>query len=72
MERQKPSMDNFSKKKSPKKGHGFFFFDAKNENLIVPNDSSIFRYTLNFAQPLAYIFLLVLLLILISITRLFA
>jgi len=50
---------------------GIFYFNPDDENLIAPKLNSIFGWTLNFAKPLAYIFLLILFLILILITRLF-
>ena len=50
---------------------GLFYFNPDDENLIAPKANSIFGWTLNFAKPLAYIFLLILLMILILITRLF-
>ena len=72
MERQKPSMDNFPKKDLSKYKYGIFYFNADDDNLIVIKPDSKFGYTLNFAKPLAYIFLLILFLVLILITRLSA
>jgi uncharacterized membrane protein len=65
-------MDDFPKKDVSKYKFGIFYFNADDENLIVLKSNSIFGYTLNFAKPLAYIFLLILLLVVILITRLFA
>jgi uncharacterized membrane protein len=65
-------MDDFPKKDLSKYKFGIFYFNADDENLIVLKSNSKFGYTLNFAKPLAYIFLLILLLVVILITRLFA
>ncbi|OAQ38644.1 hypothetical protein A5893_14660 [Pedobacter psychrophilus] len=65
-------MDNSPKKDLSKYKNSFFFFDADDEDLIVPMRNPKFGYTLNFAKPLAYIFLLIVLLVLILITRLLA
>lgn len=51
---------------------GIFYFDEEDENLIVPKATSFMGWTLNFAKPLAYIFLLILLLVVILISRLFS
>jgi uncharacterized membrane protein len=72
MERRKLFMDDFPKKDLSKYKFGIFYFNADDENLIVLKSNSKFGYTLNFAKPLAYIFLLILLLVVILITRLFA
>ncbi|MBK0384330.1 hypothetical protein I5M32_15285 [Pedobacter sp. SD-b] len=65
-------MVNPPKKDLSKYKGGVFFFDANDEDLIVPMANPRFGYTLNFAKPLAYIFLLIVLLVFILITRLFA
>lgn len=49
---------------------GLFYFNPEDENLIVPKSNPLFGWTLNFAKPLAYVFLLILLLVLMLIRRL--
>jgi uncharacterized membrane protein len=49
---------------------GIFYFNPDDENLIAPKANSLFGWTLNFAKPLAYIFMLILLLIIMLIKRL--
>ncbi|HTN20665.1 MAG TPA: hypothetical protein VL125_09325 [Pelobium sp.] len=62
-------MDNFPPKPANKKS-GFFYFDSKDENLWVSKSDSWFGKTLNFANPLAYIVVLLSLLVIILVTRL--
>lgn len=49
---------------------GIFYFNPEDENLIVRKSNPILGWTLNFAKPLAYVFLLILLLVLMLIRRL--
>ena len=49
---------------------GIFYFNPDDENLIAPKSNSILGWTLNFAKPLAYVFLLISLLILMLVKRL--
>jgi uncharacterized membrane protein len=49
---------------------GIFYFNPEDENLIAPKADSLLGWTLNFAKPLAYIFMLILLLITMLIKRL--
>lgn len=49
---------------------GIFYFNPEDENLISPKPKSFFGWTLNFAKPLAYIFLLISLLVLMLVKRL--
>ena len=49
---------------------GIFYFNPDDENLIAPKANPLFGWTLNFAKPLAYIFILILLLITMLIKRL--
>ncbi|MCY7361463.1 MAG: hypothetical protein LH629_05240 [Ignavibacteria bacterium] len=51
---------------------GIFYFNPDDENLISPRPKSILGWTLNFAKPLAYVFLLISLLILMLVKRLIA
>lgn len=63
-------MDNFPPKNPSNKKSGFFYFDAENENLWVAKPKSWFGKTLNFANPLAYIVVLLGILVLVLLTRL--
>ena len=49
---------------------GIFYFNPNDENLIAPKSNSVLGWTLNFAKPLAYVFLLILLLVVMLIRRL--
>lgn len=49
---------------------GIFYFNPNDENLLAQQPKAIFGWTLNFAKPLAYVFLLLSLLILMLIKRL--
>ncbi|MDA9555492.1 hypothetical protein N9R54_04585 [Pelobium sp.] len=49
---------------------GIFYFNPDDENLISPDSNAFLGWKLNFAKPLAYVFLVILLLIVILITRL--
>lgn len=49
---------------------GIFYFNPDDENLIVRKSNPILGWSLNFAKPLAYVFLLILLLVLMLIRRL--
>lgn len=49
---------------------GFIYFNPDDDNLIVPKSNAMLGWTLNFAKPLAYIFLLILLLIVMLLQRL--
>ena len=51
---------------------GIFYFNPDDENLIAQQPKSLFGWTLNFAKPLAYVFLLISLLILMLVKRLIA
>ena len=62
-------MDNFPPKPANKKS-GFFYFDAENENLWVSKSDSWFGKTLNFANPLAYIIVILVILFFVLLTRL--
>ena len=42
---------------------GIFYFNPDDDNLIVPKANALLGWTLNFAKPLAYIFLLILVLL---------
>ncbi|HEX7367140.1 MAG TPA: hypothetical protein VF273_08585 [Pelobium sp.] len=64
-------MDNFETRKSSKKKDGFFYFDASNENLLVTKPESWFGKTLNFANPLAYIVVILGVLAVVLVSRLF-
>jgi uncharacterized membrane protein len=61
-------MDNFQPKKPT--NNRFFYFDAEDENLWVTKPGSWLGKTLNFANPLAYIVVLLSLLVIILVTRL--
>lgn len=63
-------MDNFPQKNRSNKKGGFFYFDAENENLWVARPGSWFRKSLNFANPLAYIVVMLGILFLVLLTRL--
>ena len=63
-------MDNFPPKKPSDKKSGFFYFDSADENLWVAKPNSWFGKTLNFANPLAYIVVLLGILVLVSLSRL--
>ena len=49
---------------------GIFYFNPADENLIVQKSKSFLGWTLNFAKPLAYVFLLITLLIVMLVKRL--
>lgn len=49
---------------------GIFYFNPEDENLIAPKSNALLGWTLNFAKPLAYVFLLILLLIVMLVKRL--
>jgi len=49
---------------------GFIYFNPEDDNLIVRKSNPILGWTLNFAKPLAYVFLLILLLVVMLIKRL--
>ena len=65
-------MANFpeNKKDSNKYKWGLFYYNPNNPKLWVPKVDSILGSTLNFAQPLAYIFILILLMVVVLATRL--
>jgi uncharacterized membrane protein len=60
--KNKPDISNYK--------WGIFYFNPDDENLLAPKANSILGWKLNFAKPLAYVFLLILLLIIMLIKRL--
>lgn len=63
-------MDNFSQENRPNKKQGFFYFDSADENLWVAKPGSWFGKVLNFANPLAYIVVMLGVLFFILLVRL--
>ncbi|RKD20387.1 hypothetical protein BCY91_01865 [Pelobium manganitolerans] len=57
--------------KPNQKPKGFFCFDSEQEALWIPNPHLRCGRSLNFANPLSYILVILLLLIAVLITRLF-
>jgi len=63
-------MGNFSEDNRSAKKSGFFHVDTKNENLWVTKSDSWFGKTLNFANPLAYIVVIMVILFFVLLVRL--
>ncbi len=63
-------MDNFSEENRSNKKNGFFYFDEKNEELWVARSGSWFGKSLNFANPQAYIIVILVILFFVLLVRL--
>lgn len=57
-------------RKDPKNWKWLFYVNRKDNRLIVPKMNSSMGWTLNFASPYSYIFLVLLILIIIVFSRL--
>ena len=63
-------MDNSPQDNRSAKKSGFFHVDTRNDNLWVTKTDSWFGKTLNFANPLAYIVVIMVILFFVLLVRL--
>lgn len=61
---EKEILDTMSK--NPGNWKGIFYFNRKDPRLIVPKLNPLMGWTLNFASPYSYLFLIVLVIIIVA------
>ena len=64
---EKEILDTMSK--NPNNWKGIFYFNRKDLRILVPKFNSLMGWTLNFASPYSYIWLIATILIIITFTR---